>query len=160
MTVRLWLGCAMVVSAACTSSRATAEKSVGQSTREVRSRLAAYADAAKAVDANRSASFFSKSGTLFEPGIPPIVGDSAIRAFIASFPGVKVDSAMMRADTVEVHEGTAYVWGTYFERLDFPGQPRSSQHGRFVMQWLRGADSTWRIERYYRVPLPAGWQDR
>lgn len=160
MQTRLWLSASLSICTACSSGSVTAERTARASTEEVRSRLAAYADAAKAVDAERSAGFFSKTGTLFEPGIPPIVGDSAIRAFIASFPGVTVDSAMMRADTVEVHGATAYVWGTYFERLDFPGQPRSSQHGRFVMQWLRGPDSTWRIERYYRVPLPAGWQDR
>jgi ketosteroid isomerase-like protein len=125
----------------------------------VRLRLATYATAAAAVDAAASASFFSPRGVLFEPGIPPIVGADSIRAFVESFPGVEVDSAMLRADTIEVFGGTALVWGTYFERLHFPGQPESAQHGRFVMEWRRDRQGVWLIERYYRVPLPAGWRD-
>lgn len=121
---------------------------------ELLSRLAQYTSAARAVDAAASAAFFTAQGTLFEPGIPPIVSPDSIRAFIASFPGVIVDSAMARADTIEVHERTAYIWGSYFERLRFPGQPESAQHGRFVMQWLKEPDNMWRIHRYYRVPLP------
>ncbi len=126
---------------------------------EIRSRLADYATAAAAVDAARSASFFAPRGTLFEPGIHPLVSPDSIRAFIESFPGVEVDSSMLRADTVEVFGRTAFVWGTYFERLRFPGQPESAQHGRFVMEWRRDADGLWLIERYYRVPLPAGWRE-
>lgn len=123
-------------------------------------RLAAYASAARAVDADGSAEFFAPGGTLFEPGIPPIVSPDSIRAFIASFPGVIVDSAMLRADTVEVFSNMALVWGTYFEALRFAGQAPSAQHGRFVMRWVRDSSRTWRIDRYYRVPLPAHWVDR
>jgi ketosteroid isomerase-like protein len=125
----------------------------------VRRRLANYASAAAAVDAATSASFFAPRGVLFEPGIPPIVSPDSIRAFIASFPGVTVDSSMLRADTVEVYGSTALVWGTYFERLRFPGQPVSAQYGRFVMNWRRDPNGVWLIARYYRVPLPEGWRD-
>lgn len=117
-------------------------------------RLDAYTAAARAVDAAASSSFFTDGGTLFEPGIKPIVSRDSIAAFIKSFPGVIVDSAMARADTVETHGNTAYIWGTYFEKLRFADQPPSAQHGRFVMQWVRGAGNEWRIHRYYRVPLP------
>lgn len=123
----------------------------------VLARMDAYTVAARAVDADASAAFFAPGGTLFEPGIPPIVSPDSIRAFMKSFPGVIVDSAMARADTVEVFGETALVWGTYFERLRFPGQPESAQHGKFVMEWRQGADGIWRIERYYRIPLPANW---
>jgi ketosteroid isomerase-like protein len=129
----------------------------GTARTEVLTRLAAYTAAARAVDADASAAFFAPGGTLFEPGIPPIVTPDSIRAFIKSFPGVEVDSAVAHADTVELHGGTAYVWGSYFEALRFPGQPASAQHGRFVMEWVRGEDAVWRILRYYRVPLPANW---
>lgn len=125
--------------------------------REITAGVAQYAAAAKAVDPNSSA-LFTRTGTLFEPGIAPIVSPDSIRAFIMSFPGVKVDSAVMTADTIEVFDGTAFVWGSYFEKLSFPGQPQSSQHGKFVMEWRREADGRWRIERYYRVPLPESWK--
>ncbi|MGH7426792.1 MAG: hypothetical protein ACREJ4_00215 [Candidatus Methylomirabilaceae bacterium] len=44
-----------------------------------------------------------------------------VRAFIASFPGVRVDSATAMPDTIEVWGGAALLWGFYFERLAFPG---------------------------------------
>lgn len=121
----------------------------------VLARLDAYTAAARAVDADASAAFFTAHGTLFEPGIPPIVSPDSIRAFIKSFPGVIVDTATAQADTVEVHGDMVLVWGSYFEALRFAGQPPSRQHGRFVMQWRREADGAWRIARYYRIPLPA-----
>lgn len=142
-------------SAACDGS---AEDSAPQARREVVARLEAYTAAARAVDADASVAFFTDGGTLFEPGITPLVSRDSIRAFIRSFPGVVVDSAAATADTVQVFGRTAIVWGSFFERLRFPGQPESAQHGRFVMEWQRGADGTWRIHRYYRVPLPQGWQ--
>ena len=109
---------------------------------------------------DRSAAFFTATGTLFEPGIVPIVSPDSIRAFIRSFPGVQVDSASATADTIEVFGSTAMIWGSYFERLRFAGQRPSAQHGRFVMEWKRTAAGPWLIERYYRIPLPEGWNDR
>lgn len=123
--------------------------------REVNLALQRYADAARAVDANGSAAFFASNGVLFEPGIPPIQSPDSIRAFIASFAGVQVDSAALTADTVDVFDNTALVWGSYYERLRFAGQPPSSQHGRFVMKWVQQPNRNWLIEKYYRIPLPA-----
>jgi hypothetical protein len=114
-----------------------------------------YMVAARAVDAGGMAAFFTSTGVLFEPGIFPIVTRDSIRAFLASFPGVRVDSATAAPDTIEVWDGTALLWGSYFERLAFPGQPVSEQHGRFVTEWVRQSDGTWLIQRYYRVPLPS-----
>ncbi len=109
---------------------------------------------ARAVNADSVASFFTPTGTLFEPGIFPIVTRDSIRTFMASFPGVRVDSATAVPDTIEVYDDTAYLWGSYFEKLAFPGQPVSEQYGRFVIQWLRQPDGEWLIHRYYRVPEP------
>jgi hypothetical protein len=68
---------------------------------------------------------------------------------------VRVDSAVAVADTIEVFGTTALMWGSYFERLAFPGQPLSEQHGRFVIEWVRSPAGGWLIQRYYRIPLPA-----
>lgn len=121
---------------------------------EVREALDRYTAAARAVDPVASSAAFAPNGVLFEPGIKPIVSPDSIRAFIASFPGVIVDSATATADTIEVHGDTAYVWGTFFEKLRFQGQPPSAQRGHFVMEWSRQKNGRWLIERYYRVPLP------
>lgn len=121
--------------------------------KEVGTVLQNYADAARAVDPE-AAALYTPTGVIFEPGIQPIQSPDSIRAFIKSFPGVIVDSATMTADTIEVFNTTAVVWGKYFEKLRFPGQPPSAQHGRFVMELKQQPNQKWLIEKYYRVPLP------
>ena len=113
-----------------------------------------YQVAARTVNPDSVSAFYTATATLFEPGIPPIVSRDSIRAFMASFPGVRVEIATATADTIEVHGDMALYWGTYFEKLDFPGQPVSEQHGKFVAEWVR-QDGEWLIERMYRIPLPA-----
>ena len=116
--------------------------------------LERYQVAARLVHPDSVASHFTATGVLFEPGINPIRTRDSIRAFVASFPGVRVDLATATPDTIEVFGATAFVWGSYHERLGFPGQPDSEQRGKFVMEWVRQPDGPWLIERYYRVPLP------
>lgn len=122
--------------------------------REVADAMQRYQVVARTVNPDSMAAFFTTSGTLFEPGIKPIHTRDSIRAFLASFPGVKVHIATATADSIELHGGTAYYWGSYFERLDFPGQPVSEQRGKFVAQWVRQDDGRWLIHRMYRIPLP------
>ena len=119
---------------------------------EVVTSVERYVAASRTVNADSIAAFFATDGVLLEPGIPPIRSPDSIRTFMGSFPGVAVESASVALDTVEVHDSSAYVWGSYFERLSFPGQPRSEQRGRFVMHWVRAPDA-WRILRYYRIPV-------
>ena len=118
----------------------------------VRAAVARYVAASRTVNPDSIAAFFAPDGVLFEPGIAPIQSAASIRDFMTSFPGVLVESVSVALDTIELHDSTAYVWGNYFERLHFPGQPRSEQRGRFVMQWIE-ASGAWQILRYYRIPL-------
>ena len=122
--------------------------------REVSEAMQRYQAVARTVDPDSMAAFFTQAGTLFEPGIRPIHTRDSIRAFLASFPGVKVHIATATPDSIEVYGSTAYYWGEYHERLDFPGQPTSEQRGRFVAQWVRQDDGRWLIHRMFRVPLP------
>ena len=122
---------------------------------EVAAAMQRYQVAARAVDAAAMSGFFTADGVLFEPGIRPIVTRDSIRAFLASFPGVQVHTATAIPDTIDVYGDRAYLWGSYFEHLSFPGQPTSEQHGRFVTEWSREPDGVWRIARFYRIPLPA-----
>ncbi len=122
---------------------------------EVAAAMQRYQAAARTVEPDSIAAFYAPTGVLFEPGIHPIRTRDSIRAFIASFPGVRVEIATATPDTIEVYGGTAFLWGSYFERLAFPGQPVSEQHGKFVTQWVRQPDGTWLIQRFFRVPLPS-----
>jgi uncharacterized protein (TIGR02246 family) len=122
---------------------------------EVAAALQRYQQAARTVDPTAMAAFFTPTAVLFEPGIRPIVTRDSIRAFIASFPGVKVHTATATPDTIDVFGDRAYLWGSYFEHLSFPGQPTSEQHGKFVTEWARQPDGSWLITRFYRIPLPS-----
>ena len=118
----------ITTSSAC-ETRPTAKRNAAATAvrRDVNLALQRYADAARAVDASGSAAFFASNGELFEPGIRPVQTPDSIRRFIASFPGVHVDSATLTADTIDVFDTAALVWGSYYERLRFAGQPPSSQ---------------------------------
>jgi uncharacterized protein (TIGR02246 family) len=122
---------------------------------EVAAAMQRYQVAARAVNADSIAAFYTTNAMLFEPGIKPIQTRDSIRAFIASFPGVRVDVATATPDTIEVFGDKAFLWGSYFERLSFPGQPVSEQHGKFVTEWARQTDGRWLIERFLRIPIPS-----
>ena len=139
----------------CTAPESSAGAGDADTRRELAAALQRYQAAARTVNADSVAAFYSPTATLFEPGINPIQTRDSIRAFMASFPGVRVDSAAATPDTIEVFGGTAYLWGSYFERLSFPGQPQSEQHGKFVMEWVRQPDGAWLIQRLFRVPVPS-----
>ena len=153
--VRLRLLAATPLLISCTAPAAHSEATDAAATRrEVAAALQRYQVAARTVNPDSVAAFYAPTATLFEPGINPIQTRDSIRAFMASFPGVRVDSATATPDTIEVFGGTAYLWGSYFERLSFPGQPQSEQHGKFVMEWVRQPDGAWLIQRLFRVPVP------
>ena len=137
------------------SSAGAASRDDASARSEVAAALQRYQDAARKVDADAMSATFAPTGVLFEPGIPPIVTRDSIRAFLASFPGVTVHSAIATPDTIDVFGDRAYLWGSYFEHLSFPGQPTSEQHGKFVTEWARQSDGRWLIVRMYRIPLPA-----
>lgn len=135
---------------ACSSDDATP----ASARRDVADAMQRYQAVARTVNADSMAAFYTPAATLFEPGIRPIQTRDSIRAFLASFPGVKVHVATATPDSIELYRNTAYFWGSYFERLDFPGQPTSEQHGKFVAHWVRQDDGRWLIHRMFRIPAP------
>lgn len=151
----VWLSRTGLVAGAMSCTDAPDRPADGTARAEVEAAMQRYQVAARSVNADSVSAFYSSTATLFEPGIPPIVTRDSIRAFMASFPGVKVEIATATPDTIEVHGDMALYWGSYFEKLDFPGQPVSEQHGKFVAQWMRQRDGRWLIQRMYRIPLPA-----
>ena len=147
-------GTAFVV--ACDSNPRGADSAdQGAAQREVAAAMQRYQVAARAVHPDSIAAFYTTNAVLFEPGINPIQTRDSIRAFIASFPGVRVDVATATPDTIEIFGNKAFLWGSYFERLAFPGQPVSEQHGKFVTEWARQEDGRWLIERFFRIPIPS-----
>jgi uncharacterized protein (TIGR02246 family) len=147
---------AAALSAACDNrSRAADSADQAVARREVAAAMQRYQVAARAVNPDSIAAFYTTNAMLFEPGIKPIQTRDSIRAFIASFPGVRVEVATATPDTIEVFGDKAFLWGSYFERLVFPGQPVSEQDGKFVTAWARQEDGRWLIERFFRIPMPS-----
>ena len=68
--------------------------------------------AARAVDPDAIAASFAPTATLFEPGTLPVETRAAIRAFMASFPGVRVEVATATPETIEVFGDVALLWGS------------------------------------------------
>ena len=87
---------------------------------EVADAMQRYQAAARGLNPDSMAAFYTETATLFEPGINPVRTRDSIRAFIASFPGARVEVATATPDTIELYAGTAFLWGSYFERLSFP----------------------------------------
>lgn len=121
---------------------------------QVEAAMQRYQAVSRLVNADSTAALYTTTAVLFEPGINPVVTRDSIRAFIASFPGVTVEVATATPDSIEVHGDMALYWGTYHEKLSFPGQPASDQRGKFVAQWVRQPGGAWLVERMYRIPLP------
>jgi uncharacterized protein (TIGR02246 family) len=156
INLRCLLLAAPAISLACGSPSQAPDSTAAVMNREaIAAAMQRYMAAARLVNPDSIAAFFTPTAILLEPGISPVHTRDSIRAFMASFPGVRVDSATATPDTIEVWDSTALVWGSYFERLAFPGQPVSEQHGKFVTEWKRQADGSWLIERFFRVPVPS-----
>jgi uncharacterized protein (TIGR02246 family) len=143
----------LVVATACEASSDAARVDAAEARAAILEALQRYQAAARVLDADAMAAAYAPDAILFEPGISPIVTRDSIRAFIASFPGVRVDSATATPDEVQVFGSTGYVWGSYFESLAVPGQPASEQHGQFVIEWVRSGEGDWLIRRFFRVPV-------
>jgi len=151
-----WTFVAAVALPSCANGpRADARDDPATTRAAIAAAMQRYQAAARTVNPDSIAAFYASDGILFEPGINPIRGRDSIRAFVASFPGVRVDSATATPDTIEVWDRAAYLWGSYFERLAFPGQPVSEQHGKFVIEWVLEQDGQWLIRRLFRVPIPS-----
>lgn len=112
-----------------------------------------YQADARASAFSSMADHFAADGMLLEPGIEPVRTREAIRAFLTSFPGARVERADATPESIEVFGDTAYLWGEYSEELSFPGQPVSEQRGKFVAEWIRRPREPWLMHRLMRIPV-------
>lgn len=146
---------ALALAAFGCADRAREPASSGSTVRaDVSRAMERYVGAIRAADPDSMSAYFAPAALLLETGIPPIRTRDSIRAFLAGFAGLRVDSASVVPDTIQVLEGSAIYWGAYFERATFPGQPESSQHGMLVADWIQQDDGTWLMQRLLRVPVP------
>jgi ketosteroid isomerase-like protein len=97
-------------------------------------------------DIDRIVSYWSDDAQVLQPGLPPIDGKSAIRAFVAAslkIPGFKIhwvsDKPVLSPDGK-----MAYMLGNVETTAPGANGSLQSTHGRGVTVWRRDADGLWR----------------
>ncbi|MBI3450110.1 MAG: SgcJ/EcaC family oxidoreductase [Acidobacteria bacterium] len=153
--LRLAAALALALIAAQASALAGPDGSTDAAARaQIEAELQRYAAAERVVDANAIAAFYAPDGELINPGMEIVKGPEAIRKFLASFEGVKIESATMTADSTEVLGDVAMQWGAYAQRVALAGKPAADYHGRFVAQWVRRPGGGWALRRLLTQPAP------
>jgi uncharacterized protein (TIGR02246 family) len=124
---------------------------------EVEAALQHYTALLRTGPVDAQVALFTQDGELLEPGMAPLHGREAIKAFLTPLVAAfDVESATATSDTVEVFGNAAYQWGTYSQRAGEKGKPGADYHGRYVASWHREADGQWRISRFLVQPFPQG----
>jgi ketosteroid isomerase-like protein len=97
-------------------------------------------------DIDRIVSYWSDDAHLLQPGLPPIEGKAAIRAFVSAslkIPGFKIH--WVSEKPVFSPDGKmAYVLSAVETTAPGANGALESTHGRSVTVWRRDADGVWR----------------
>ncbi len=130
----------------------------------VEAAMRGYAAALKSGPPEAVAAWFTADGELLLPGMAPVRGREAIRAFLAPMASaVEVESVEVGTDAVEVHGASADLWGTYHQLAGEKGKPKEMHAGRFAALWHReaggsgdpgGTGGQWRLARLMMQPVP------
>lgn len=122
---------------------------------EVNAALNRYMLLLRTAPPDSTAAFFTSDGQLLDPGMAPLIGPAAIRAFLEPIArAFTVSEATAHPEATEVYgDSAAYQWGTYHQAAGPNGSPPANYDGRFVVSWRRTA-AGWRIARFLVQPNP------
>lgn len=113
-----------------------------------------YAKTLRAGTPNEVAACYTAEGELLLPGMEPLHGREAIRAFLAPLAAAtEVESVDIESQLVEVHGKSASQWGKYHQVASEKGKAKQQFRGRFASLWHREADGRWRLVRLMMQPL-------
>jgi ketosteroid isomerase-like protein len=117
--------------------------------------LAHYMALLRSAPPESTAAFYVTDGQLLEPGMAPLTGPAAIRAFLEPIARTTtVSEATATPDATEVYgDSTGYQWGRYHQVAGPAGSPPATYDGRFVVEW-RKTPTGWRIARFLVQPNP------
>jgi ketosteroid isomerase-like protein len=97
-------------------------------------------------DIDRIVSFWSDDAQVLQPGLPPIAGKTAIRAFVTAslkIPGFKI-RWVSEKPVLSPDGKMAYMLGNVETTAPGANGTVESTHGRGVTVWRRDADGVWR----------------
>lgn len=107
--------------------------------------LAWSAAASEGKDVEKVVSYWSDDAVVVPPGMPPIVGKDAIRAFVAhSFATPGFSISWTPVDVVVSDDGTMG-YSTAHNTMTMPGPDGTpvTSHGRALAVWRRAPDGRW-----------------
>ena len=134
---------------------AKAEKPASASERHaVEQAMRDYAKNLRVGTSDEVAACYTADGELLLPGLDPLHGREAIRAFLAPLAAAtEVESVDIESQLVEVHGKSASQWGKYHQVAGEKGKVKQQFRGRFAALWHREADGRWRLVRLMMQPL-------
>jgi uncharacterized protein (TIGR02246 family) len=113
-----------------------------------------YAKTLRVGTPDEVAACYTADGELLLPGLDPLHGREAIRAFLAPLAAAtEVESVDIESQLVEVHGKSANQWGKYRQVAGEKGKTKQQFRGRFASLWHRESDGRWRLVRLMMQPL-------
>ncbi len=158
--LRLWVVASIILPVAVFSHRPAGAQGYGNDLQAIEHVDAIDAVAAKTNDVETLASLWTDDGVLVQPMSEPVVGRSNIRALLllqkqqATSSGIEVLSYTELWRDRQVHDGTAFEWGTIGITIRLPNRKeitRTVYAGRYL---TRAADGAWRFARVVITPAP------
>jgi len=113
-----------------------------------------YAEALRAGTPETVVAHYTIDGQLLLPGLAPLRGREAIRAFLAPLAAsTEVESVEVNTEVVETHGNTADQWGTYRQVAGERGKAKQTYQGRYAALWHLEKDGRWRLFRLMMQPV-------
>ena len=113
-----------------------------------------YAEALRVGTPETVVAHYTIDGQLLLPGLAPLRGREAIRAFLAPLvASTEVESVEVNTEVVETHGNTADQWGTYRQVAGERGKAKQTFQGRYAALWYLEKDGRWRLFRLMMQPV-------
>lgn len=116
------------------------------STPDLNATLARYNNFVRHEMGDSIAAMYAPDGELVTP-IRSYRGPDSIRAFLATFTNVTLDSSVMWTDSVHATDSGLVQWGQFYQHAILADRPAVAATGHFVALWREQPDGRWLLRR-------------
>ena len=132
---------------------------VSVATTQITSRMNDYSAALRANQPTAVIAFWKDDAQFFEPDVQ-LSGKTALTQLVqGALNSIRIIDHQYQTDQLYVHDrGTvAYQFGNFTETFQTRdgSRPAVTVRNNFVARWRRGADGSWRMDRFFGTPAPA-----
>jgi len=106
--------------------------------------------AARPRDDRASAAYYEEDAIMLPPGQAPIVGRTALEAFLSRFP--PFSDYQLEVEEIQGDGDLAFERGSASMTLTPPEAPPSRSHINYLVIWRRQPDQSWRVAREIFTP--------